>query len=73
MAKGRLRIVWAVLPDQHEVMIVFISTNPRKDGDTRDPYVILNAMKKAGYLEGVIKDWRAATQAFAVQPTASVN
>jgi hypothetical protein len=73
ISKGRLRIVWAVLPDYREVMIVFISTNPRKEGDARDPYAIVTAMKKAGYLDGLINDWRRAKEAMSLPPDARVN
>jgi mRNA-degrading endonuclease RelE of RelBE toxin-antitoxin system len=70
IAKGRLRILWAVEPDLREILIVFISDTPRKEGDTKDPYVIWNAMAKAGYLQEIVDDWR---KVLAVPPDAPIN
>jgi len=70
IAKGRLRIVWAVAPEFREVLILYISNTPRKEGDAQDPYAILNAMAKAGYLKTIIEDWQ---RALAVPPNPTVN
>lgn len=70
IAKGRLRIAWTVSVEHRQVLILFISNSPRKDGDARDPYVILNAMARAGYLTKIMEDWRRALH---VPPNAPVN
>jgi mRNA-degrading endonuclease RelE of RelBE toxin-antitoxin system len=69
-AKGRLRIVWAVSVEHREVLIVFISDTPRKEGDSHDPYVILTAMKKAGFLTSIVEDWQ---RALAVPPGSRIH
>jgi mRNA-degrading endonuclease RelE of RelBE toxin-antitoxin system len=60
IAKGRMRIVWAVNSEYRAILIVFISDTPRKEGDAQDPYRILNRLAKAGYLQTVIDDWQRA-------------
>lgn len=59
IAKGRMRIAWAVHPSAREVMVIFISTEPRRDGDVSDPYAILNSMAKAGALDKIMSEWMA--------------
>jgi len=70
IAKGRLRIAWTVDTDRRALLIVFISTELRKEGDAQDPYVILNAMAKAGHLDKIVQDWR---QALYVPPDSPLN
>ena len=70
IAKGRLRIVWAVAPEHRELLIVFIADTLRKDGDVSDPYAILGAMQKAGFLKEMIEDWQ---RALTVPPDAPVH
>jgi hypothetical protein len=60
IAKGRLPVAWTVEPDLKEILILYISDTLRKEGDQRDPYVVLSAMAKAGYLTQMIEDWRRA-------------
>lgn len=70
IAKGGLRIVWAVSLEHRGIMIVFISDTLRKEGDAQDPYEILTRLAKAGYLKTVIEDWR---RAFTVPPGSMIN
>lgn len=70
IAKGRTRIAWAVDTEHREVLIVFISDEPRKEGDVRDPYAVLTNMVKQGYLSDILNDWR---RAFYTPPNTSVN
>jgi hypothetical protein len=73
IAKGRLRIVWAVSLADRAILIIYISNTPRKEGDAQDPYEILGRYAKAGFLKNVIEDWQRARQALAVPPGARVN
>jgi len=68
--KGRIRIVWAADSRSREVLIVFISDTPRKEGDAKDPYVILQALAQQGYLKKVVNDWRRALE---VPPDAAIH
>ena|SRR3990167_2067238 len=60
--KGRLRIVWIADSESRELLIVFISNTPRKEGDARDPYRILTKMMKDGHLKNLIDEWRRLTE-----------
>lgn len=70
ISKGRMRIAWVVAPDSRDLLILFISVEPRKEGDARDPYAILNAMAKAGHLTKIAQDWHAALY---TPPDAPIN
>lgn len=70
IAKGRLRIVWAVSTEHRAILIVYISNTPRKEGDAQDPYEVLHRLARAGYLRTVIADWQ---RAFTVPPGSLVN
>ena len=69
IAKGRLRIVWAADSSHREILIVFISNMPRKEGSVTDPYVILHALLRKGHLDSAVKDWRIALEI----PTRKMN
>ena len=70
IAKGRLRIVWAVSTEHRAILIVYISETLRKEGDAQDPYRVLGRLARAGFLKNVIEDWQ---RAFAVPPDAPVH
>lgn len=70
ISKGRMRIVWTVAREHRELLVVFISDEPRKDGDARDPYAILNNMMKQGYLNEIVAEWE---QALRTPPNAMLN
>jgi mRNA-degrading endonuclease RelE of RelBE toxin-antitoxin system len=70
IAKGRLRIVWAVSTEHRAILIVYISETLRKEGDAQDPYRVLGRMARAGFLKNVIEDWQ---RALAVPPDAPVH
>ncbi len=70
IAKGRLRIVWMVDVDHRAILIVFISNTLRKEGDAHDPYKVLNAVARAGYLNKILDDWRKAME---VPPDAPID
>ena len=70
ISKGRTRIAWVVDTTHREILIVYISDTPRKEGDKNDPYVVLNAMAKAGYLKTMIEDWRKALE---IPPDSAVH
>ena len=70
IAKGRLRIVWAVSLTHRAILIIYISNTLRKEGDAQDPYEVLGRYAKAGYLKNVIEDWQ---RALTVPPGSLVN
>jgi mRNA-degrading endonuclease RelE of RelBE toxin-antitoxin system len=70
IAKGRMRIVWAVNSEHRAILIVFISDTPRKEGDAQDPYKVLLRLAKGGYLKNVITEWQ---RVLAVPKGASVH
>ena len=44
LRKGRMRICWIASSRMRRICILFISQTLRKDGDAKDPYVILQNM-----------------------------
>ncbi|HYB96500.1 MAG TPA: type II toxin-antitoxin system YhaV family toxin [Vicinamibacterales bacterium] len=70
IAKGRLRIAWAVETELREILILYVSDELRKDGDVRDPYVVLNQMAKTGLLQKLVEDWKLALY---IPPNAPLN
>ena len=63
ISNGRMRIVWIVHDTRRALLVMYIfSEEMRKDGDVKDPYAILNAMAKAGYLKSIAEEWRKAMQ-----------
>jgi Toxin with endonuclease activity, of toxin-antitoxin system len=70
IAKGRLRIAWVAESKHRQLLILFISDTPRKEGDAQDPYRILTAMMKSGHLNSIVEDWRRALD---IPPDSSVH
>lgn len=53
MRKGRMRICWIASSRMRRVCILFISETLRKEGDAKDPYVILQNMVDSGTFDAI--------------------
>lgn len=51
MKKGRMRICWIASSERREVIVLFISHTPRKEGDARDPYEIFAGLVMSGQFD----------------------
>ena len=46
--KGRMRIYWIASSERGQVVVLFISDTPRKEGDAYDPYEVFGRMVMSG-------------------------
>jgi mRNA-degrading endonuclease RelE of RelBE toxin-antitoxin system len=46
--KGRMRICYAVAEQDSEILIMYISETPRKQGDKNDPYAVFTKIVMSG-------------------------
>src|SRR5262245_16606182 len=46
--KGRMRIYWIASSELREVIVLFISDRPRKEGDIHDPYQVFGKLVMSG-------------------------
>jgi hypothetical protein len=70
VVKGRLRIAWMVNVKHRAILVMYLTTDLRKDGDKSDPYKVLTAMAKAGYLKTIADEWLKALE---TPPDAPIN
>ena len=53
--KGRMRIYWIASSVRREVVVLFISDTPRKEGDAHDPYEMFSRMVMSGKYNEIFK------------------
>ena len=53
MKKGRTRVCWIASSERREVIVLFISDTPRKEGDAHDPYKIFAGLVMSGQFDGL--------------------
>ncbi len=53
LRKGRMRICWIASSRMRRICVLFISETLRKEGDAKDPYVILQNMVDSGTFDSI--------------------
>lgn len=53
--KGRMRICYAASSVKAEIVILYISETPRKQGDTNDPYRLFSSLVMSGEFDSVFE------------------
>jgi mRNA-degrading endonuclease RelE of RelBE toxin-antitoxin system len=57
--KGRVRICYIGSSRTRKIVILYISDTPRKEGDSRDPYQVLNRLMKSGKFDQILGSLRS--------------
>ncbi len=56
ISKGRMRICYAGSSKQKQLVVLYISETPRKEGDVRDPYAIFTHLVLSGEYDSIFED-----------------
>ena len=51
--KGRTRICYIASSAEFEIIVLYISETPRKEGDRHDPYAIFSSLVMSGKFDGI--------------------